>query len=103
MMYISYIVKRTQIYLQEEQDAELERRAAAAGVTKSALIRQAIDAFIEGPTDKATKLARFKAAVAQLAEHPLDLPDGKTYVEQIRAADVRRQEELERRWRERPS
>ncbi len=41
-----YIVKRTQIYLDEDQDAKLERRAAAVGVTKSALIRAAIDKFL---------------------------------------------------------
>ena len=42
----TYIVKRTQIYLDEDQDRRLERRAAAAGVTKSALIRSAIDRFL---------------------------------------------------------
>ena len=47
-------MKRTQIYLDEEQDARLERRAAAVGVTKSALIRAAIDRFLSRdrtPTD----------------------------------------------------
>ncbi len=54
-----YIVKRTQIYLDEDQDAKLGRRAAAAGVTKSALIRMAIDRLLSrdpSPTDLAAIL-----------------------------------------------
>lgn len=42
-------MKRTQIYLEDSQDARLEQRARAAGTTKSHLIRQAIDAFIGQP------------------------------------------------------
>lgn len=44
-------MRRTQIYLNEDQDAKLEWRARAAGVTKSALIRAAIDAFLERDRD----------------------------------------------------
>lgn len=54
-----YIMKRTQIYLDEDQDSKLGRRAAAAGVTKSALIRMAIDRFLSrdpSPTDLAAVL-----------------------------------------------
>lgn len=40
----TYIVKRTQIYLSEQQDRELQRRATKSGRTKSDLIREAIDA-----------------------------------------------------------
>jgi hypothetical protein len=39
-------VKRTQIYIDDDQDRLLERRAKAAGTTKSALIRRAIDVFL---------------------------------------------------------
>jgi hypothetical protein len=46
-MYTAYIVRRTQIYLDEEQDRRLARRARAEGVTKSRLIRRAIDAYLE--------------------------------------------------------
>ncbi|MEO7804657.1 MAG: CopG family transcriptional regulator [Actinomycetota bacterium] len=42
-------MKRTQIYLDEDQDERLGRRAQAAGTTKSAVIRAAIDAFLVGP------------------------------------------------------
>ncbi len=41
-----YIVKRTQIYLDEEQDRRLRKRARATGKTKSALIRDAIDRLL---------------------------------------------------------
>lgn len=99
MMYIIYIMKRTQIYLDEEQDARLAKRAGAAGVTKSTLIRQALDQFLEGPLDQKARLSRFLSAVDELAKAPLDLPAGDAYVQEIRARDVQRQEELERRRR----
>lgn len=99
MMYHTYIMKRTQIYLEEDQDQELAKRAAAQGVTRSTIIRQAIDAFLEGPTDEAARLARFRAAVEEIAQNPLQLPDGRTYVEELRAGDIRRQQEFEARRR----
>lgn len=95
-MYILYIMKRTQIYLDENQDARLSKRAEAAGVTKSTLIRQALDEFLEGPLDEKARLSRFLSAVEEIAKTPLDLPYGAAYVEEIRARDVERQEELER-------
>ncbi len=98
-MYIRYIVKRTQIYVDEEQDESLAQRAAAAGVTKSTLIREAIDAYLKGPADERLRLDRFRVAVRGAAGSADYLPDGKTYVESVRALDVRRQEENERRRR----
>lgn len=96
-MYIMYIVKRTQIYLDEDQDSLLSKRAEAAGVTKSTLIRQALNEFLDGPLDEKTRISRFLSAVDEIAKTPLDLPDGATYVEELRARDAERQEELERR------
>ncbi|MGH2711097.1 MAG: CopG family transcriptional regulator [Actinomycetota bacterium] len=90
-------MKRTQIYLDEEQEARLARRASAAGVTRSRLIRQAIDAYLEGRGDEGLRRERFLAALDDLAADPLDLPEGRAYVEHLRTADLRRQEELERR------
>lgn len=98
-MYDLYIVKRTQIYLEDEQDRKLSRRAGAAGVTKSTLIRQAIDSFLESPSDDTARLARFRAALDEVASSPASLPDGRSYVEALRASDVRRQDEIERRRR----
>lgn len=98
-MYNSYIVKRTQIYLDDGQDGELARRAAAEGLTKSALIRRAIDAYLDRSEDEDLRLARFKAAVEAVAGIAPYLPEGRLYVEQLRALDERRHEEIERRRR----
>jgi predicted transcriptional regulator len=52
-------MKRTQIYLDEDQNERLGRRARATGVTKSALIRAAIDAFLKrgiSPSEKGRAL-----------------------------------------------
>ena len=62
-MYDAYIVKRTQIYLDDRQDADLARRAAAEGLTKSALIRRAVDEYLDNGGDDELRLARFRAAV----------------------------------------
>jgi len=96
-MYIAYIVKRTQIYLDEEQDRRLADRAAAAGTTKSAVIRKAIDDYLSADGGRATRLERFREAVRAAAGSIPRLPSGKEYVEEIRRADAARQREIERR------
>jgi ribbon-helix-helix CopG family protein len=99
-MYITYIVRRTQIYLEEDQDARLERRAKEDGVTKSSLIRAAIDTYLQGPEERARSLARWQAVLDEVAGIAPYLPPGKEYVEELRKADRRRQEELDREhWR----
>ncbi len=99
MIYAAYIMKRTQIYLEESQDERLARRAHAAGTTKSHLIREAIEAYLEGPRDEAPLLARFRQALGEVANAPVSLPDGRSYVERVRALEVDRREALERRGR----
>ncbi len=99
VVYNSYIVKRTQIYLDERQDDDLARRAAAEGLTKSALIRRAVDQYLDGDAEGKLGLARFKAAVDAVAGAAPDLPQGALYVERLRALDASRQEEIERRRR----
>ena len=98
-VYDSYIVKRTQIYLEDEQDDQLARRAAAEGLTKSALIRRAIDEYLDPDGDDDLRLIRFKSAVDAVAGVAPDLPQGLDYVERLRALDAGRQEEIERRRR----
>jgi predicted DNA-binding protein len=98
-MYNSYIVKRTQIYLEEEQDRRLSDRAAQSGRTKSDLIREAVDQYLNGPSDQAARVERFREAVRKVAGIAPYLPSGKKYVEELRKHDRRRQRELERRWR----
>jgi len=92
-------VKRTQIYLEERHARELDRRAAAGHTTRSELIRQALDSYL-GPEDaEAEALRRFREAVDAAYGIAPHLPDGATYVRELREADVRRQEEIEERWR----
>ncbi len=92
-------MKRTQIYLDDRQDDDLARRAAAEGLTKSALIRRAVDEYLDNDGDDELRLARFKAAVEAVAGAAPDLPEGSLYVERLRALEVGRQEEIERRRR----
>ena len=96
VVYDSYIVKRTQIYLDGRQDADLARRAAAEGLTKSALIRRAVDEYLDRGGDKELQLTRFRTAVDAVAGAAPDLPEGSIYVERLRALDANRQEEIER-------
>jgi len=94
-MYVSYIMKRTQIYLEADQDRRLAKRATAAGTTKSTLIREAIESYLAAPDDEARRLAEFRAALDSVERLPADLPDGRTYVDQLRRADRERDEEIE--------
>jgi hypothetical protein len=99
MMYVLYIMRRTQIYLDERQDDDLARRAAAEGVTKSALIRRAVGAYLDNRGDDELRLTRFRAAVDAVAGAAPTLPEGALYVERLRALDADRQAEIERRRR----
>jgi hypothetical protein len=99
VVYSSYIVKRTQIYLDEEQDERLARRAVAEGTTRSALIRRAVDRYLRGERGGSLPLARFKHAVKEAAGAASYLPEGEQYVEEMRQADLLRQRRLEARGR----
>ena len=102
-MYATYIMKRTQIYLDDEQDAVLARKAKEKGTTKSSLIRDAVAEYIASTSDDEERagVERFRKALRAIAAKPLTyLPDGKTYVENLRKADLAREAELERRWRQ---
>jgi hypothetical protein len=94
-MYATYIVKRTQIYLDESQDERLSHRARAAGTTKSDLIRAAVDAYLGGPEDGATQLMAFRAAVRAAAGTASRLPKGRQYVDDVRRADAERERDIE--------
>lgn len=98
-MYDSYIMRRTQIYLEDAQHECLSRRARAAGTTKSDLIREAVDAYLAGSVDEGTQLVAFRAAVRAAAGTARRLPKGRQYVEELRRADAERARELEGRRR----
>ena len=95
-MYNSYIMKRTQIYLDQEQDRRLADRARTAGVTKSTLIREAIETYLARPGED-ERLADLARVLDELARSPLDLPDGASYVEALRADDAARDEVIDAR------
>lgn len=96
-MYVLYIMKRTQIYLDADQDRGLAARARAAGTTKSAVIREAVEAYLSSGDDSAARLAAFRDALDAVERSPIDLTDGRAYVEGVRAEDERRAAEIERR------
>ena len=93
-MYSSYIMRRTQIYLDEDQAEQLARRARARGTTASKMIREAIDEYLAGPGDAADRTARFRAALDRSFGVASYLTDGTSYVEELRRADRAREDDL---------
>jgi hypothetical protein len=94
-MYPSYIMRRTQIYLDDGQASELARRARTRGTTASKMIREAIDQYLAEPDDAEERRARFRAALdASFGIAPY-LPDGATYVDELRSHDRERDRDLE--------
>lgn len=86
----SYIVRRTQIYVDEGQDDRIRARAEALGVTKSEVIRLAVDRYLDAEDD-VRRLATFRRAVrasAGAAEIDVDA------IEAMRGADRDRLDEL---------
>lgn len=90
MMYALYIVHRTQIYLDDEQERQLLDRARQVGRTKSALIRDAVDAYLSPASGDDSALAGLRAAVKDAAGAAPYLPAGVDYVEEHRAAEQAR-------------
>ena len=81
----TYIVERTQIYLTEEEASALDREAQARGVTRSHLIREAID--VRYRTSRESQAQRLLAALEELGPPWAlrdDMPDGERYVERVR-------------------
>lgn len=97
-MYDLYIVRRTQIYLEEEQHERLTERAHQTGQSMSELIRHAIDRDLDGD-DEEFVLRRFRETVRDVAGCAPYLEDGATYVRTLREVGRQRAEELEQRWR----
>lgn len=106
MMYISYIMKatehpprthapraqssgglaRTQIYLTAEQQARLTQASRGSAATKSALIRQAIDQFLDrqGPSSTSGDKTQRLQELAGLWADDERKADPAAYVRQIR-------------------
>jgi hypothetical protein len=89
-------MKRTQIYLDDEQDRLLAQRAAATGRIKSDLIRGAIDQYLDTPADDEARLAEFKAAAA--AAFGIAPYFTHEYLDELREPGRQRTDELAARW-----
>lgn len=90
-MYAAYIVKRTQIYLDEVQARQLADRARRRGTTASHVIREAVDAYLAEPESEDERvLQHYRAALEAAFGAAPGLPDGAAYVDEQRAADVER-------------
>lgn len=86
-----YIMHRTQIYLDDDQTARLDRRAAAEGTSRSMVIRRAVDAYLSrGDRDAAAWQAQWNRAIAGTAGIASYLEVGEEYVEGIRREDAER-------------
>jgi predicted transcriptional regulator len=59
-------MRRTQIYLDEDQSARLDERATAEGRTRSDLIRAAVNTFLEA-SDEEFRLQKFREGVLAAA------------------------------------
>lgn len=80
----TYIVERTQIYLSGAQAGALEREAKRRGVTRSHLIREAIEDRYGLVADR----ERLRAALRETAGLWRDRKEsGEAYVERMRKGD----------------
>jgi metal-responsive CopG/Arc/MetJ family transcriptional regulator len=88
---------RTQIYLPDEQTEQLDARAGTEGVSRSALIRRAVEEYLaREEIDSAAWQARWREAVQQTAGIAPYLSTGADYVERVREADAERLEGFRR-------
>ena len=91
-MYNLYIMQtdqtltRTQIYLTQAQQKRLALASRGAAVTKSELIRHAIDQFLDQqPVAASTSKAQRLSSIAGLWAGREDLADPSAYVRSVRA------------------
>ncbi|MGH2915991.1 MAG: CopG family transcriptional regulator [Solirubrobacteraceae bacterium] len=96
-MYATYIARRTQIYLHDDQSERITERSRQLGTTRSALIRDAIDAYLSPTSGEDAAIASLRAAVREAAGAAPDLPAGADYVEQLRSIESERHRDHDRR------
>ncbi len=90
LMYTSD-VRRTQIYLTEEQHARITARADDLGVSKAEVIRRVLDAALGIDDGVAVRVAAIDATAGLLA----DAPDWPQWLESVRGRSAaERLEEL---------
>jgi metal-responsive CopG/Arc/MetJ family transcriptional regulator len=84
-------VRRTQIYLDDDQTSRLDKRAAAEGVTRSKVIRRAVDEYLtQDERDAAAWQAKWRRAIQETAGIAPYLEEGPEYVENLRREDADR-------------
>lgn len=84
-------MNRTQIYLDDDQTARLDERAAAEGTSRSMLIRRAVDVYLsQQERDAAAWQAQWKEAVEGTAGIASYLEEGADFVDAVRRADAER-------------
>lgn len=87
---------RTQIYLDDDQTVRLDQRAAAEGVTRSMVIRRAVDEYLmREEQDVSAWQMQWRKAVEETAGIALHLDEGAEYVEGLRRGDAERLSEFE--------
>jgi predicted transcriptional regulator len=87
----SYIMHRTQIYLDDAQTSRLDKRAAAEGVTRSKVIRRAVDEYLTQEEREVTAWqAHWRKAIQATAGIAPYLEEGPEYVENLRREDADR-------------
>ena len=91
-MYVSYTMqnsqtlKRTQIYLTQSQQSRLAAACRRAAVTKSELIRQAVDQFLsQQATPSSADKAQHIEGLAGMWADRADMADPAAYVRSVRA------------------
>jgi predicted transcriptional regulator len=96
-MYDSYIVRRTQIYLDPEQSERVGELALAEGRTRSDVIREAVDRYLAATDSEQSRLARLKRVIAEIAERGVSLIDEEALAD-FREADRRYEEKIRKAW-----
>jgi len=88
-------MNRTQIYLDDEQTARLDERAAAEGTSRSMLIRRAVDVYLSHEEqDAALWKEQWQRALEKTAGIASHLEEGSAYVDDIRHRDAERLDRL---------
>jgi hypothetical protein len=86
MVYTYIVMERTQIYLAEDEIAELDRRARASGTTRSHLIREAIrETYMAGRlSDEEFEAALDEAFGAWTDETPEEAEERDHWLQNLR-------------------
>ena len=85
-----YIMIRTQIYLSEAQQQRLGALARERRTTASALIREAVDGYLEQQLTPQERVDALRAFARRVPVTPSYVSDSAAFVDNLRAADADR-------------